>query len=688
MPDYIKGHDASGRAEIREAPWEPGIGPGEAGPVKKAPAKDWLAEPAIIKFFNAIWTISNEARQPREQVWDNGWDLYNGVYDWSSKAWWQSKANIPKVRPAVDRATGVFRRSLLRLRQFYSIEAESRIGKQKGLFTMQLLDYWLSQAGAIPQLVDALKTGVLTSTIILKVWWQTVRDRQPTVVEREIEEQIQEFGVTTGLRNVTKRGIEFKDAVVGKLGFAAVDPYNFWVVPRTNKRMVIERTYSTFAEIQKLIEKKVYDKDAIDKIKSAQLNQKLEKDKEDQRAGEAPTMDGGYLHNLELFHFWGDIYNPDGEVVMEDARFSMCGKDTLLKLPSANPFFHHTPPYRFGSPYRVPFSSYDRGVVEDVAEIARSITELSNLIFDGAKFDALKAFEIDADALDDPSDASGGIYPGRGLITRSSRVGPNAKAVTTIEVGKVPAEAMNALNMYNSFFQEGTYITEFISGLPSSGARTATEVSGKAQQAFGGLDEAAWNAEISVFEPVIDLAAKVIYQFHNDYTLPRLVENFPEVSALLLGMDAEERYAIMVGGFNFRARGLSSMIEKQQHMADVERVLTLLSHIPGLLEGLSREGLLEEIVSTLWWNPQKLLINQATPAVTTFGPQGPQQNATPMMMPQGNTPAQQFSAEQGAAMGGATNNPMAAGAASPANAPGRERQTMQQVLQMIQGGRR
>jgi hypothetical protein len=247
---------------------------------------------------------------------------------------------------------------------------------------------------------------------------------------------------------------------------------------------------------------------------------------------------------------------------------------------------------------------------------------------------------------------------------------------------------MNALNMYNSFFQEGTYITEFISGLPSSGARTATEVSGKAQQAFGGLDEAAWNAEISVFEPVIDLAAKVIYQFHNDYTLPRLVENFPEVSALLLGMDAEERYAIMVGGFNFRARGLSSMIEKQQHMADVERVLTLLSHIPGLLEGLSREGLLEEIVSTLWWNPQKLLINQATPAVTTFGPQGPQQNATPMMMPQGNTPAQQFSAEQGAAMGGATNNPMAAGAASPANAPGRERQTMQQVLQMIQGGRR
>ena len=687
----IKLRDGDGGAEIQDpkGSWGPGVGPSESAPVdeKKRDASYWLSDSEIVKFFNAVFTISDEARSPRERIWDEAWDLYNGVYDWSAKQWWQSKANVPMVRPAVDRATGIFRRSLLRLRQFYNIEAESRVGKQKGHFTALLIDYWLSQSLAIPALVESLKAGVLTSTMILKIWWQTVRDRRPTVVERDEDEEIEEFGVVTGIRKVTRRAVEFEDGTVGKLGFAATDPYNFWVVPGTNKRMVIERTYQTLAEVQKLVKNGVYEKDALDRVKGWMANQKLEKNKEARRAGESPVSSGGYIHQLETFHFWGDIYNPDGEVVKQDATFSLIGKSVVIRKPRDNPFFHKSPPYVFGSPYKVPFSTYDRGIVEDVAEIARNITELSNLIFDGARYDALKAFEIDADLLDDPADANSGIYPGKAFVTRSSSSAPGQKAINTIDVGNIPQEAMNALQLYRTFFQEGTFITEFVSGTPSTGERSATEVSGKTAQAMSGLDEAAWNSEISVIEPALELVAKTIYQFHDDYALPRLVENFPEVSALLMDLSPEERYAIMVGGFSFKARGLSTMIEKMQHMADVERFLTLLSHIPGLLEGLSRDGILEELVTTLWWNPQKLLINPATPTVLTFGPQGPQMNSTPMVMPEGRTPAQQFSAEQGAATGGATNNPMSAGAAAPQARPMRERQSMETLLRAVQGGR-
>src|SRR5678809_549774 len=50
---------------------------------------DALTEPALKEFFNSQFINSDTARRPRELVWHSCWDVYNGTYDWSSKAWWQ-----------------------------------------------------------------------------------------------------------------------------------------------------------------------------------------------------------------------------------------------------------------------------------------------------------------------------------------------------------------------------------------------------------------------------------------------------------------------------------------------------------------------------------------------------------------------------------------------------------------------
>jgi hypothetical protein len=609
-------------------------------------------------------------------VWLNAWDIYNGEYDWTGKLWWQSKANIPKVRSSVDRATGIFRKSLLRLRRFYQIAGDTKSGKLKGQFTSALLDYWLDQDNTLEELVQAFKVGLITGQVVMKVWWQEVRHQVPKVVTRS--RPVEKFGVAVGEESY--RDIDFQEVTKGKYAAKAVDPFNFWIVPKTNKFACIERTYATYDEVVALAERGVYDRSKLDAIKNiSNSSGTFYKGQEARRAGELVTSNTDYIKELELWHYWGDIYNREGLVVMPNARFTLVNREVLISPARPNPFFHGRPPYVVGSPYLVPFSNYNRGMVEDVYEIAKSITELSNLIFDGAMYDALKAFAIDIDGLDNPAEADNGVYPGKTFIKKSTQMPPGAKVIETIDVGKVPQEAMNALNMFKQYYQEGTFINEWVEGQGGKGDRTLGEVNIKTQSALEGLDEAARNLEISVLEPFLDMSARVIYQFHDDYTIPRLVDDFPTVAAMLQDLTPKERYSLMMGEFSFKARGLSVLIDQQQRIGEITSFIQTLAQLPGLLERLNPDELLQALMLPLNWNVEKLILSLQPGGAPPGLP--PASQGMPMG---GLTPAQARSGQLGRALGGAPgNNPQAPGArvsAPPQPAGG--------LMSLITGGRR
>jgi len=651
-----------------------GTGAMESPPESKAPTTDYdpLSEGSLKDFFLDVFTLADETRRPREMIAHDAWDLYNNVYDWSSKAWWQHKVPIPKVRTAVDKAVALFRKTLLRLDPFYAIQAESRIGRQKGNYTMLLTDYWFDQASAIEALVQAFKCGLITGVSALKIWWQIVREYKPELEIISAEVPITEFGVETGMRTEEHRDMKLKPHSTGKLGVAAVDFFNIWKIPGTKGKGVIERTVVTLDEIRALTEGKnpVYIKDAAKRL-SARSATKVEEVRAARRAGEAPPRVSTYIKDVELFHFWGDIYNKEGRIVMPDASFTMGGMDILLREARPIPFFHKQPPYVIGTPYVVPFSNYNRGMVEDVIELAKSITELSSLIMDGGLYDAMRAFAVDSDLLEDPSEAQKGVYPGKVFLKKGNQaLSPGQKVVETVDVGKVPTEAFNTLSMNERYFAEGTYLNEWVSGQGGKTGRTLGEVNIKTQSALEGLDESARNLEVTVIEPMVEMAAKVIYQFHEDYTLPRLMENYPQVSLLLHGMSPAERYATMIGGFSFNTRGLSVMIDQAQQMGEVKEILSLLSYLPGALEQMNQSELLEKIFAPLGWDIQKLLPMAAAGNTTSTMP-GAQPQMNPQMLmqrlmqaiqaqQQGGGPRnsmQRRNASEGARFGGSRQNP-------------------------------
>ncbi len=632
--------------------------------VQQSNAPDPLSESALVAYFSAMKQMADEHRRPREAIWDAAWGIYNNEYDWSEKAWWQHKVPVSKVRPSVDRAVALFRKALLKLAPFYGIQAESSLGKTKGRYTMLLTDYWFDQSNIIEELVMAFRIGLITSVSALKIWWTATRDFKPEVTINSIEEPVMEFGVQVGSTTREEKQINLKQHARGKLGIKAINPKFLWVIPNTNGRGIIEKDQATLNSIEQMADEGIYDKEAVKKLREKITTGGVRADENQwtSHGGAAPSSDlekpanpNDYLRLIDLYHFWYDIYDTDGRLVMADASFTLANEDTLIRKARPNPFFHKDPPYVIGTPYQLPFSTYGRGMVEDVVEIAKSITNMSNLVADGALYDALKAFAIDVKQLSDPNEARSGLYPGK-VFSKDSDLSPGQPLIETIDVGKVPAEAMNMIGLFEKFYQEGSFMNEFVSGQGPASGETLGEVNIKTQAALEGLDESARNLEVTVIEPTVSMASKVIYQYHNNYMLPRLVEAFMSVSVLLQQLSPAERYAIMIGDYNFKVRGLSIMVEMAQKMGEFKEFLTLMSYLPGFLERINIDAALEEIFLPLGWDPRRLLLQPGEGGVTM--PLG--QNAGGQGIPTGQkTPMQQRNADQGASQGGSANNPNA-----------------------------
>lgn len=668
-----------------------GYDPDEAAKLKtktyKRGEKIEVDDDIVTNQYLDRFRVADDIRRPRYLIWQECWDLYNGRVDWSGKEDWQARIAIPKVRGVVDKACASFRRALIRMKRFYHIESETRLGIEKGFFTMSLIDYWLDQINFIEEFTTGLKAGLITSTIIFKAYWDWVTDSAPRFEDKMVEEQVYELGIKIGKRLIPVQELVDEPRTRGMLGFKAVDPFNMWIGPLNAYK--IEKQTVDFTTIEELQKKGVYTKEATDRL-SERVGAGVDAYLEAVRKGEHPdTFMSKYSRRVDLYHYWGDLLDEEGSVLAHNVTYTMAGAtanaggvgsgaaDIVLRPPIANPLFHGKDPYIVGSPYIVPFSTYNRGIVEDIIGIAKMITELSCLIIDGAQFDALQAFEIDEDLLSDPRQAKRGIYPGVAFRTKSFENPGNKNVIRSVTTGKVPTLALNVLNFLDREQQLATSVTNALKGT-TMGAETLGEFENLTAQASDSLDDAARTVEETVLDDMLDRVAGTIYQYHEDYTMPRLAENFPQTSNILQMMTPKERYATMIGGFAFKARGVSVFLDKAQDLQKINSFIQLIGNIPGVMSRINVDEMLENIIIGIGWNPSKILLNPASPGVYPAAQQGGQPAEQGGEGASGGgtggpgapnlTPVQALAAKAGAEQGGSRGNP-AANASMPMGTP-------------------
>lgn len=632
---------------------------------QEIPASHGMSDEDLKDFFTDVFSMADEVRRPRKRIWDSTWNLYNNQYDWSHKAEWQSKAAIPKVRVAVDRAVGTIRRALMRMRRFYHVESETRLGHQKGLFSISLMDFWLDRANWVDAFVDSLKCGLVTSTMALKVYWKWSLDYGPMPVGAQDPQQM------LPLEGQSVRGmqssIQFGERYIAQLGLEAINPDNLWIVPGVEDAY-IERTWDHLGNIRELAKRGVYDAGAIEALQG-HIVEKSSRAEEDSHAKgpENEQKPSKYFPLVPVYHYWGPIYDKDGGLVKSRGRFSIADKAVVIRKLQNNPFWHGRPPYVVGTPYKVPFSTYNRGMVEDIAGIAWMITELSNMIIDGAMFDAIRSTVVDLELLKNKKQIDTGLYPGK-IWVKDNAFDPTGqrKLMENFDVGRVPSDAINTIHMLDREQQISTSVTELISGAPiAKGTRTASEILTKESGAQEGLDDVARTVEDTVLNPVLDLTARVIYQYHNNFEMPRLVSNFPRVAAQMQALAPEERYMFMVGGYAFRARGISVLLDKSQNLERITATLQMLANIPGALESIDLNELVQEILMATGMNVERLMRNPTSsvmPAVVNHAGGGGPSMLQALTQGAQLSPAQQQAGIRGAQEGGAVNNPQARGA--------------------------
>src|SRR5260370_24537033 len=72
----------------------------------------------VISWRNQL----KQLRWQKRQIWNECWQLYRGLEDWSDKEDWQAKIVIPKAFNSVKTATNVIKRLMMTAKQPWQVE--------------------------------------------------------------------------------------------------------------------------------------------------------------------------------------------------------------------------------------------------------------------------------------------------------------------------------------------------------------------------------------------------------------------------------------------------------------------------------------------------------------------------------------------------------------------------------------
>jgi hypothetical protein len=135
-------------------------------------------EEAKARQYVIAWR--NQLRQLRwqkQQIWNECWQLYRGLEDWTDKEDWNAKIVLPKSFNTVKTATNVIKRLMSTARQPWNIEAVNSDDLVAVLRAEQMTDLvklFTEKAYFLQEFSEALECSFILGFGAWKVWWGLV----------------------------------------------------------------------------------------------------------------------------------------------------------------------------------------------------------------------------------------------------------------------------------------------------------------------------------------------------------------------------------------------------------------------------------------------------------------------------------------------------------------------------------
>lgn len=574
------------------------IGPGEPVPAPE-PTGPPMTDEEIVQVLLSYNSECEQARQsghsPRDAIWEANWALYWNKYDWSNKADWQAKEIMPEAPQFVDRWSSAIREALTTAGEWYTVTNPAMTFGGLAKEIRMILDESLEKCGTNQQghdvnflhvFEEVLKLGAITA-LCLAVTWRRV--------EESVMVPAQEFDAD-GNPFFTMRQ---ETRTRGKVAVEVVDPRTVWFDPKRRglyRRRRIHMDLHQLRQMAKMVDSEgtpIYRQDVVDRIVE-DYEDDFRRTEEEAASGSGAMKTATGRKGVVLDEYLCAIVKADGTLAWPSNTWVvMANEKYIIVGPEPNPFWHGRDWIVFLPLITVPLATYGKSYMEDFASLARTFTEMTNLIIDGIFTTAMHAFAGDPSKLLDPTELEEGIHPNK-LFQLEEGTDPR-EFLHAIELGRLPPEVIAVWQGIKAEFREAGKQNELSLGqVPPKGDITATEI----QEAQAGSAAVTRSIAKTIEHGALDLTLDLVWQTRLQYLdlEPDMVKRMGTMGELLQQMPPALRYGLVGNNYRFRAHGISSILDRAR---DRNALLAALNWVA------SNETLLAEFLAR--YSPRKVL---------------------------------------------------------------------------------
>lgn len=491
----------------------------------------------------------------RDAVWEKNVDLYWNRYDHSQKADWQSREVMPEAPLFVDRWAAAMREALTNDAEWFVVEDPSDKGDDLKNTIRKFMEVLLSRVGRNQM-------------------------GQPMDFAGVFEEQMK-LGAMMACAGV----VLWRKDVNGK-GYVSVepaDPRTIWFDPTGRGLYRIRRTEVDLHKLKAMAASKdgngksVFNKEQIDML-TARVDEQMRTEAEAMKGHSQEVVSS--RKPITLDEYLAIIIEDDGETSTVKMQLAVIANERfLIRGPEDNPFAHGRDWNVYCPLITVPLSVYGKSYMENWASLARTFTELTNLIIDGIQTTAMNAFSAVPELLEDPTQLAEGVSPNKVFLLKDGSLA--SEFIKSLELGNMPPEVFRVWQGIKAELQEGAQHSELALGqFPAKGDITAFEVNESQQGASALVRSIARTVESRFLQPMLDLIWKTGLQHLSKDDKEMATALGPDMLAALVSQKSE----ILSREVTFRVSGISGLVDRGQKLRAFMQFLGTLAQSPELLQ--------------------------------------------------------------------------------------------------------
>ncbi len=525
---------------------------------------------ALQSYWNEADNNRKSGLNPRDDKWRDNLNLYWNRFDFSKKAQWQARETMPEVPSYVDRFAAAMKEALVSTPEgFYTVIDPADEDGDVAQAVKRMTDVWLTKTGRnqIGQLVP---------------------------FSAFFEEQMK-LGALMALSNV----VTWKNDVPGgRVATETVDPRFIWLDHSYRNMYRIRRIEVDKHDLMKMLGEKdsrgkpLWNMSELGNlVNSLTLYDQVYKA---EMAGHGVTPLGA-RNPITLDEYIATIVDSQGKVISDRALCVVANNKYLIRGPEKNPFWHGQDWLVYSPLIPTPLSVYGRTYMEDFGSVARTFTELTNLLLDAVYTVSLKAWAIVPGMLLNPNQAAEGITPNKVfLLEEGMRAEDFAKA---LDLGTLPPETIKAWEMMKNELTEAAGVNEIgIGQFAPKGRTSATEVTATQQSSSAIIRSVAQTVETRWLDVNLDLIWKTGLQHVKAGDKQLMAAAGQDMAGALLS----RRRELIQRPFTFQARGISNTIHKSNQLKSLLGIIQIIGANQVFMQQFLQKISVEKLVKKLF----------------------------------------------------------------------------------------